>query len=79
MIRTGLRPLSAALAVAGLFVSGCSTAIAGEATAPPGVPPSAIPGSTKARLVLPDPPPWTPPARVRELPEIVTSQVGATR
>ena len=70
----GLYPLAAVLVAAGLL-SGCSTAIDGTPTAPP----SADSGPTQVRLVLPDPPPPTPPAVVRELPEIVTPQVGASR
>lgn len=61
----------AAVTAAGLL-SGCSTAIDGVATAPPSADP------TQAHLVLPAPPPWTPPAVVRELPEIVTP-TGASR
>ncbi|MFZ2242380.1 MAG: hypothetical protein WAV90_22995 [Gordonia amarae] len=70
----GLRPLAAVLVIAAGFLAGCSTAIDGTPTAPPSV----DSGPTRVRLVLPDPPPPTPPAVVRELPEIVTP-TGATR
>ncbi len=73
----GLRPLAAVLAT-GLFVSGCTNAIAGEATAPPGVPSSA-PTRVHVNFGPQVDPPWTPPARVRELPEIVPPVNGASR
>lgn len=70
---TCLRPVVVAVAVA-VLLSGCTTAIDGVPTAAP-----SAPGPTRVRLVLPDPPPLTPPARVRLLPEIVTPVNGATR
>ncbi len=72
----GLRTTALAVA-AGLVLSGCTTAIAGEPTAAPGA--SSTPSSTRVHVNFGpqvDPPPSGP---IRLLPEIVTPVNGATR
>jgi len=72
-MRHGLHPLIALAVLSGVLATGCTTAVNGTPTAVPSSTPDA-----QVRLVLPDPPPWTPPAVVRELPEIVTPVNGAS-